>query len=55
MGFWGWLAPLRFAGQDSSWTWEGGIWNTGCGGLVGLAIISVVAGLVTGVAEALGK
>ncbi|KAH6910847.1 hypothetical protein BKA70DRAFT_1424514 [Coprinopsis sp. MPI-PUGE-AT-0042] len=53
MGFWGWLAPLRFGGQDSSWTWEGGIWGTGCGGLLGLAIISVVAGLVTGVAEAL--
>ncbi|KAG2007483.1 hypothetical protein CC2G_015177 [Coprinopsis cinerea AmutBmut pab1-1] len=50
-GFWGWIAPMREEGL--TWTWDGGIRNAGAGGLLGLSMIAVVAGLVTGVAEAL--
>ncbi|TFK21015.1 hypothetical protein FA15DRAFT_646236 [Coprinopsis marcescibilis] len=53
IGFWGYLAPLRSSVQDTAWTWEGGINNAGGGGLLGLAVIGIVAGLVSGVAEAL--
>ena len=54
VGFWGVLGPLRFNGQDAIWTWEGGVRNSGGGGALGLALIGVVAGLVSGIAEALG-
>lgn len=48
MSFWTWLAPVR---DELSWTWE----DTKFGGWTGLTMIGVVAGLVSGVAEALGK
>ena len=62
LGFWGFVAPLRNGGLDISWAWKGGVrqatagepTSMGAGGLLGLLAISVVAGLVSGVAEALG-
>ena len=53
---------MRNGGHDISWAWKGGVrqliggepTSTGAGGLLGLLVISVVAGLVSGVAEALG-
>ncbi|KII91454.1 hypothetical protein PLICRDRAFT_89738 [Plicaturopsis crispa FD-325 SS-3] len=66
VGFWGWLAPVRPA--DVSWTWahgalpsvpqghgmsQFGLEGLALGGWLGLSIVGVVAGLVTGVAEAL--
>ena len=56
-GFWGFVAPLRAGGRDITWAWEGGVRNaagTGLGGGVGLVVLSVVAGIVSAVAEALG-
>ncbi|RXW15457.1 hypothetical protein EST38_g10407 [Candolleomyces aberdarensis] len=53
VGFWGVLGTRRFGGQDATWTWEGGVRNSGGGGALGLALIGIVAGLVSGVAEAL--
>lgn len=68
-GFWGWIAPLRNGGADVTWSWNSGVRHTtsllpslgvegaglgGAKGWVGLAVIGVVAGLVSGVAEALG-
>ncbi|KAG5644854.1 hypothetical protein DXG03_007584 [Asterophora parasitica] len=68
-GFWGWVAPLRHSDEVLSWYWDGGVraWSTllstigwqgksvaGAGGWLGLCALSVVAGLVSGVAEALG-
>lgn len=61
MGFWGFVAPLREGGAHLTWTWEGGVRNPetgaslGGGGPLGLLALSVFAGLVSGVAEALGK
>jgi CDP-diglyceride synthetase len=61
VGFWGFVAPLREGGAHLSWTWEGGVRNPdtgaslGGGGALGLLALSVFAGLVSGVAEALGK
>ncbi|KAF9036363.1 hypothetical protein BJ165DRAFT_1409115 [Panaeolus papilionaceus] len=62
-GFWTWIGPLRpDAPTTLSWTWEEGIrlgakattgstsWTAGA---LGLIAISLVAGLVSGVAEAL--
>ncbi|KAF8635687.1 hypothetical protein AX15_000312 [Amanita polypyramis BW_CC] len=66
--FWGWVAPLRNSGADLSWTWRDGVrpmssllnWlgmeGSGVGGAkgwTGLGIITLAAGLVSGVAEAL--
>ncbi|KAK2460708.1 hypothetical protein APHAL10511_007178 [Amanita phalloides] len=66
IGFWGWIAPLRQDGMGLSWTWQGGVSSPsqftclalGCvkvaaRGWIGLGAIGVVAGLVSGVAEAL--
>ncbi|KAJ7594089.1 hypothetical protein C8J56DRAFT_820430 [Mycena floridula] len=65
VGFWGWLAPNRSDPSDITWTWENGVaaspgflglQGKGLGGLAGwtgLATIGIVAGLVSGVAEAL--
>jgi diacylglycerol kinase (CTP) len=68
--FWGWIAPLRHNGADLSWTWQDGVrrttsllsWlgmeNSTVGfarGWLGLGAIGIVAGLVSGVAEALGN
>lgn len=65
-GFWGWLAPARSNPADVSWRWDTGVvWSSshipqprtqglGLSGLLGLTVISLVAGLVSGVAEALG-
>jgi len=62
LGFWGFVAPLCNGVFDISWAWKGGVRQaTACeptsicaGGLLGLLAISVVAGVVSGVAEALG-
>lgn len=53
------MAPLRAGGRDITWAWDGGVRNAsgmslGGGGVLGLLALSVVAGLVSGVAEALG-
>ncbi|KAF5384377.1 hypothetical protein D9615_003139 [Tricholomella constricta] len=65
VGFWGWVAPVR---GDLSWWWDGGVRSSstllsslgfgdaglhGAGGWAGLGAIGLVAGLVSGVAEAL--
>ena len=65
VAFWGWFAPL--VNRPASWTWVDGFSATGYyipdnvnqgppnfGGWVGLGIIGTFAGLVSGVAEALG-
>ncbi|GLB40113.1 putative phosphatidate cytidylyltransferase [Lyophyllum shimeji] len=64
IGFWGWIAPVR---RDITWSWDGvrtsshllsslglgGAGLRGAGGWPGLGAIGLVAGLVSGVAEAL--
>jgi diacylglycerol kinase (CTP) len=61
-GFWGLAAPARFGGRDVTWSWSEGVRQVtqgaetqafGAGGVWGLVAITVVAGLVSGVAEAL--
>ena len=61
VGFWTWLAPARQSGL--TWTWQDGVSQSFLGarasvpvfaGWAGLLTIGVVAGLVTGIAEALG-
>ena len=61
MGFWTFLAPVRQHGL--TWSWQDGVSQSFIGGpgsppafagWVGLLTIGVVAGLVTGIAEALG-
>jgi len=65
-GFWGWIAGMRNGGRDVVWSWDGGVRGfthmetegsaagaLGAGGPLGLLAISVVAGVVSGVAEAL--
>jgi len=64
LGFWGFVAPMRNDGQDISWGWQGGVrqvttaggdsTSMGAGGALGLLAITVVAGFVSGIAEALG-
>lgn len=65
IGFWGWVAPLRSGTPDLSWVWDDGATSPGfsssspgvagaTGGWIGLGVVGVVAGLVSGVAEALG-
>ncbi|KAG6829756.1 hypothetical protein H0H92_003632 [Tricholoma furcatifolium] len=58
VGFWALVAPVRPEGL--SWTWDGGVGGgEGCAsalslkGAWGLGVVGVVAGLVSGVAEAL--
>jgi len=64
--FWGWIAGMRNGGRDVVWSWDGGVRGfthtaaedsvvraLGAGGPLGLLVISVVAGVVSGVAEAL--
>lgn len=58
-GFWGFVAPLRAGGRDITWAWDGGVRGAagttlGGGGALGLVALSVVAGVVSAVAEALG-
>ena len=58
---------MRNGGRDVVWSWDGGVRGfthtaaedsvaraLGAGGPLGLLVISVVAGVVSGVAEALG-
>ncbi|KAL0946336.1 hypothetical protein HGRIS_012574 [Hohenbuehelia grisea] len=70
-GFWRWVAPIRGRPEDVSWTMDGGVasnliagWHgvdavTSAGswtkGWLGLGVITVIAGIVSGVAEALGE
>ena len=64
-GFWGWIAGMRNGGRDVTWSWDGGVRGyaeaengakvaMGAGGPLGLLVITLVAGVVSGVAEALG-
>ncbi len=53
-GFWGWIGPV--GNIDPTWTLGGGVAGTGVlGGWVGLSVVSLVTGLVSGVSEALGE
>ncbi|KAF8800119.1 hypothetical protein BYT27DRAFT_7056244, partial [Phlegmacium glaucopus] len=59
-GFWGWVAGMRNGGRDVVWSWDGGVRSLahangglGAGGPLGLSVIAVVAGVISGVAEAL--
>ncbi|KAF8188034.1 hypothetical protein BJ912DRAFT_968981 [Pholiota molesta] len=61
-GFWGLIAPIRNGGRDITWAWTGGVRDVvpngeptslGGGGPLGLLVLSVFAGVVSGVAEAL--
>jgi diacylglycerol kinase (CTP) len=63
-GFWAYIAPLRASGTEMTWSWDDGVrqlsddgevTNLGAGGVFGLIAISVVSGLVSGIAEALGE
>lgn len=58
---------MRNGGRDVVWSWDGGVRGLaravtgdnatvalGAGGPLGLLVIAVVAGIVSGVAEALG-
>jgi len=63
-GFWGYIAPLRTSGSEMTWSWDDGVrriaesgevTSLGAGGVFGLIAISVVSGLVSGIAEALGN
>jgi len=56
IGFWGWIVPM--CNTPSSWQWAVGADATNetvraAGGWLGLSILGVVSGLVSGVAEAL--
>lgn len=46
IGFWGWVVPS--VGAQSSWHWPE------ASGWLGLGVLGVVAGLISGVTEALG-
>lgn len=55
-GFWGWSVTLGVA--DPLWTWNEGLVEAKTGllsGWIGLGVISIVSGLISGVAEALGE
>lgn len=49
---------MRNGGRDVTWSWHGGVRGSaeamGAGGPLGLLAIALVAGVVSGVAEALG-
>lgn len=61
-GFWMYLAPTR---DNLTWSWDAGVSNAFSGasvesgkvfsGLTGLVVVTLWAGLVSGVAEALGR
>ncbi|KAH9474900.1 CTP-dependent diacylglycerol kinase 1 [Psilocybe cubensis] len=62
LGFWGSIAPMRAGGQDLTWSWDEGVRQVaqgtepkalGGGGALGLLAISIVAGIVSGISEAL--
>jgi len=57
VGFWSSFAPMRFSGRELSWSHDSGVrLAAGSGmlkGWLGLGVIGVFAGLVSGVAEAL--
>ncbi|KAL9708727.1 Diacylglycerol kinase [Leucoagaricus gongylophorus] len=62
VGFWGWIAPVRFSGRELSWDFVRGVAMSGVregagikglSGWTGLSVIGVVAGLVSGVTEAM--
>lgn len=62
-GFWGWVAGTRNGGRDVVWSWDEGVRGLGqgdasvgmgAGGPLGLLVIAVVSGVISGVAEALG-
>jgi len=57
VGFWGWVAPLRGVTTTGiSWAWANSDTSRQAGvtgGWIGLGLVGVVAGLVSGVAEAL--
>ncbi|KAL0581661.1 Diacylglycerol kinase [Marasmius crinis-equi] len=56
-GFWGWMAPMRTNKDDITWWFDGGVSGGqpgySFGGWIGLALISVCAGMISAVAEAL--
>lgn len=58
-GFWGWVAP--FGNIQPVWQWSSGVppspsdSGSFMSGWLGLGVISVVSGAVSGIAEALGK
>lgn len=55
-GFWGWAADKGVA--EPLWTWDHGLVGAragSVGGWAGLGVISLVGGLISGVAEALGE
>lgn len=58
VGFWGWVAPFRSGTPGLSWVWDSGASlassSSVTGRWVGLGGLGVVAGLISGVAEALG-
>jgi diacylglycerol kinase (CTP) len=57
VSFWGWFAPLRSGTAGLSWAWANSETHRQAGvtgGWIGLGVVGVVAGLVSGVAEALG-
>ncbi|KAF8230550.1 hypothetical protein L208DRAFT_1281361 [Tricholoma matsutake] len=57
VGFWGWVAPFRSGTPGLSWVWDSGASlassSSVTGRWVGLGGLGVVAGLISGVAEAL--
>jgi diacylglycerol kinase (CTP) len=53
--WWGYFAPMRDNSADVTWRFDTGIQSSGSfSGWTGLTLIGIVAGLVTGIAEALG-
>jgi len=61
VGFWGWIAPVRLGGTQLSWDFVRGVTVNGATregavlrGWIGLSVIGIVSGLVSGVTEALG-
>lgn len=54
VSFWGLIAPVRVDPTDVTWSWDTGVSQTGrLAGWFGLTVLGAVAGLVSGVAEAL--
>ncbi|EKM74635.1 hypothetical protein AGABI1DRAFT_116813 [Agaricus bisporus var. burnettii JB137-S8] len=54
IAFWAWIAPMRFGGKELVWSFEKGVTGTGTlSGWLGLSIVGLVAGLISGVAEAM--
>lgn len=56
IAFWAWIAPMRFGGKELVWSFEKGVTGSGTlSGWLGLSIVGLVAGLISGVAEAMGE